>query len=332
MQDLNVIGVSKSYGPRTVVDGVNLTLKAGEITALLGQSGAGKTTLLRLIAGMETPDQGEIKREGQILSHTGWAMPIEDREIGLVFQDFALFPHLTVRRNITFGLSDRSKQDQASLCEAWLKRLNLSHRADAYPHQLSGGEQQRVALARALAPDPKVILLDEPFSGLDPALREAARSETLTAVRTAGIPALMVTHDALEALGHADQLAIMADGQLIQAGSPHSVYTNPTSYRAAEALGPLVEVPSGLRDAFKLHPGSRWMRPEAVRLTPQADGRFVLSNVQRRGPLCEFCIDLGNGHEVKLQQASPLPELTTGNRVTVDLNTDLVFDFADHVI
>ena len=192
------------------VSEASLTLDPGKVTALLGGSGAGKSTLLRLFAGLEPVDAGEIRLSETVLSSTNKTVPAEKRRIGLVFQDFALFPHMTALQNVRFGLKRLPRPERTPVAENWLNRLGLQARINAYPHELSGGEQQRVAIARALAPKPIAILLDEPFSGLDPALREGVREIALSAVREAGIPALLVTHDANEAMAYADYLAVNA--------------------------------------------------------------------------------------------------------------------------
>ncbi|OZB13922.1 MAG: hypothetical protein B7X53_15040, partial [Hyphomonas sp. 34-62-18] len=172
---LSAHGVTRRYGDRAVVDGVSLSLPPGQITALLGGSGAGKSTLLRLLSGLEGVDEGEIRLGEEVLSAHGRTVPAEKRRIGLIFQDFALFPHLTAARNVAFGLKHLPKAEAIARAQAWLARLGLEPRANAYPHELSGGEQQRVAIARALAPEPAAILMDEPFSGLDPSLRDSVR-------------------------------------------------------------------------------------------------------------------------------------------------------------
>ncbi|MEL6955664.1 MAG: ABC transporter ATP-binding protein [Pseudomonadota bacterium] len=237
---LTATGLVKSLGGRTVVDGVNLTLASNTITALLGPSGAGKSTVLRLLAGLEPVDQGEVRIGERVLSRPGHTVPPEKRNTGLIFQDFALFPHLTASENVSFGLAHLSKTDRGREALAWLERLGLAHRAGAYPHQLSGGEQQRVAIARALAPGPQALLMDEPFSGLDPALRDEVADITVSAIREAGVPALLVSHDASAAMARADQLAIMRGGKILQSGTADNLYDTPNSLAVARALGPLV--------------------------------------------------------------------------------------------
>jgi iron(III) transport system ATP-binding protein len=230
--------VQRRYSGHGGVEDVSLTLPGGRVTAVLGASGSGKTTLLRLIAGLEPLDRGAIHLGDRLLSEPRRTLAPEQRRIGLVFQEAALFPHLSAARNVAFGLRGEPAARLAA-ARGWLARVGLAHRADAYPHALSGGEQQRVALARALAPQPQAVLLDEPFSGLDPVLRADLRALTLHTLREAGATALFVTHDAEEALFVADHLVILHRGRLLQSGAPRAVYEAPASVDAAAALGPV---------------------------------------------------------------------------------------------
>lgn len=238
-------GVSRVYGRDTVLREASLTLRPGEVTALLGSSGAGKSTLLRLFAGLEPVDTGTIRHGEALWSRPGTTLPPEDRRIGLIFQDFALFPHLSLVENVRFGLTALDRAAGRAIALDWLARVGLGHRGEAYPHELSGGEQQRVAIARAMAPGPCALLMDEPFSGLDPVLREDVREMTLEAVHEAGIPALFVTHDPEEAMSHADQLGVMSHGRLVQTGRPSELYLRPASRVVAAALGPVSILPAG---------------------------------------------------------------------------------------
>jgi iron(III) transport system ATP-binding protein len=224
-------GVSKAFGPTRAVDGATLSVGYGELVALLGPSGSGKTTLLRVLAGFERPDAGRVAIGGRPVAGGGaWIEP-EHRRVGMVFQDGALFPHLTAAGNVEFGASARSRVTEC------LELVGLSARAGSYPHELSGGERQRVALARALAADPEVVLLDEPFASLDAGLREALREEVAEILRTAGTSALLVTHDQSEALSLAGTVAVMRDGRVEQVGTPEEVYERPASRWLAEFLG-----------------------------------------------------------------------------------------------
>lgn len=207
----------------TVVNHVNLTLRPGEVHCLLGPSGSGKTTLLRLIAGLERLRSGEIFVAGDLVESARVHLPPEQRKIGYVFQDFALFPHLSILRNVMYGMCQPSRQQRRSAARDWLARVGLVEYADAMPHTLSGGQQQRVALVRALAREPAVMLLDEPFSGLDVELREKIRTETLALLRDSQVATLMVTHDPHEAYVSADQISAMHRGRITVQGTASQV-------------------------------------------------------------------------------------------------------------
>jgi iron(III) transport system ATP-binding protein len=224
-------GLSKSFGSLRAVDGAGLCVEHGSLVALLGPSGSGKTTLLRMIAGFERPDAGSVSVGGLVVAGPAdWVEP-ERRRIGMVFQQGALFPHLTVAGNVGFGAARDERVGET------LELVGLGGRARAYPHELSGGERQRVALARALAADPEVILLDEPFAALDAGLRESLREEVAGILRRAGASALLVTHDQAEALSLADAVVVLREGRVVQTGSPEEVYERPSSRWVAEFLG-----------------------------------------------------------------------------------------------
>lgn len=230
-------GISKQYGDVQAVDSVNLHIEQGSITVFLGPSGCGKTTTLRLIAGIERPDDGEIWLDGTRVSGRGvWVAP-EDRRIGMVFQDYALFPHLSVQSNIAFGLRGWSRKEQRKQIDAMLELVGLGGLQSRMPHELSGGQQQRVALARALAPSPKVILLDEPFSNLDVALRRKVRAEVKGILQEANITSIFVTHDQEEALSLADQVAVMFEGEMAHIGTPQAIYAEPATPEVAAFVG-----------------------------------------------------------------------------------------------
>ncbi len=230
------VGVSKAYGDVQAVDGLDLTVGRGEIVALLGPSGCGKTTMLRLIAGFERADAGRISISGRAVvdAAAGIQVAPEARRLGMVFQDYALFPHLNVAKNVGYALGRRP--DPARVAEV-LELVGLADLGHRMPAELSGGQQQRVALARALAPEPAVVLLDEPFSGLDAALRAEVRGEVRDLLRLAGVSALLVTHDQDEALSVADRVAVMHDGRIEQIGTPEEVYLVPASRWVGAFLG-----------------------------------------------------------------------------------------------
>ncbi len=229
---LQVDHVSCDFDGRVVVRDVSLQVAPGEIMCLLGPSGCGKSTTLRVIAGVERQNAGRILVDGQVMSDDRDHRPPEARGIGLMFQDFALFPHLSVAQNVSFGLTGAKAEKSARVTEL-LERVDLAGYGQKSPHMLSGGEQQRVALARALAPRPKVMLMDEPFSGLDNRLRDGIRDETLQLLKEEGTAVLLVTHEPEEAMRMADQIALMRDGQIVQQGAPYNIYNAPCDQAAA---------------------------------------------------------------------------------------------------
>ena len=217
---------------REIVSDVSLSVGAGQVTCLLGPSGCGKSTTLRMIAGVDVPDAGEIRLDGEVVAGPGVHVPPEERHVGLMFQDFALFPHLSVARNVAFGLRGPKTERRARAMDL-LGRVGLTGHAEAYPHELSGGEQQRVALMRALAPRPRVMLMDEPFSGLDNRLRDGIRDETLDLLKAEGTAVLLVTHEPEEAMRMADEIVLMRDGRIVQTGAPYNLYHAPADAEAA---------------------------------------------------------------------------------------------------
>jgi iron(III) transport system ATP-binding protein len=216
---LEITHMVRRYEGRAVVNDVSLRVMPGQVTCLLGPSGCGKSTTLRMIAGVEMQDAGEIWVDGELICDTVFRVPPERRHIGLMFQDFALFPHLRVAQNVAFGLSG-DKTVMAARVNELLNRVGMGRCLDAYPLELSGGEQQRVALARALAPRPRIMLMDEPFSGLDNRLRDGIRDETLDILREEDTAVLLVTHEPEEAMRMADEIALMRNGKIVQQGAP----------------------------------------------------------------------------------------------------------------
>jgi len=281
-----VRGLEKSYDDVAVLRGVDLDAERGEFLALLGPSGCGKTTTLRVIAGFEQPRSGAIEIGGDRVYDAATAggrwVPPEGRRVGMVFQDYALFPHLSVARNVAFGLPRNIANREGRVTSA-LAMVGLAGLGERTPDQLSGGQQQRVALARALAPEPEVILLDEPFSNLDAELRASVREDVRRILREARMTAVLVTHDQEEALSIADRVAVMLEGKIVQVGSPEELYHRPASRKIADFIGDVQFGPgeaSGRRARtvlgdIPLHgafegPVDVMLRPEMLRLTPIA--------------------------------------------------------------
>ena len=284
--ELELRGLARRFGTNSAVNDVSLRLAPGEITCLLGASGCGKSTLLRLIAGVEVPDAGEIVLGGRMLSGAGVFVEPEARRVGFMFQDYALFPHLSVAGNVAFGLRGQSRDMVRARVQEVLAVAGAGALADRYPHLLSGGESQRVALARALAPRPALLLMDEPFSNLDPALRETVRADTLGLLRSLGIGALIVTHDPVEALAAGDRVVLMRAGRIEAEGKPRALYAHPPTLFAARFLGPgtalpctvaqgAVSTPLGRFDAPGLAQGAAavlFFRPQALSILPAGEG------------------------------------------------------------
>ncbi len=245
---LQVKSLSRTFGRTAVISNISLKVEAGQVACLLGPSGCGKTTLLRLIAGVDEPDSGQVLIDGEAVAGKDLHVPAERRSVGLMFQDFALFPHLTVRENIAFGLIGR-RFDRRARIDELLNKVRLNKLRDRYPHEISGGEQQRAALARAVAPRPRVMLLDEPFSSFDDRLRDSIREETLDILRDEGAAVLLVTHVPAEAMRVADEIALMRNGRIVQTSPPFELYFNPADREAAEYFSDLNVVHGVVRNA-----------------------------------------------------------------------------------
>lgn len=242
---IEIKSVSKHFGDAKAVDGATLQVREGELFGVLGPSGCGKSTLLRLIMGFERPDSGTVTVHGRLLSDpaAGVFTPPERRRIGMVVQDYALFPHLTVLQNVKFGLRGKARGARDETAARSLELVGLQHKADRHPHELSGGERQRVALARALAPEPELVLLDEPFSSLDASLRAELRRDVELILRDVGATAVLVTHDQEEALSMCDRVAVMRRGRVVQVGDPREIYWHPQDRWVAQFVGEVNVLP-----------------------------------------------------------------------------------------
>lgn len=334
MTFLKIENISKRYGPVQALDDINLDIVLGSRTAVVGPSGSGKTTLLRIIAGFEQPDRGMVRLGGEILADGPMAIPAHKRGIGIVSQDGALFPHLSVADNIGFGF-ERGAPDRERRILELLEMVELDRRMlDRRPHQLSGGQQQRVALARALGRKPRLMLLDEPFSALDTGLRENMRKAVARVLQAAGITTILVTHDQGEALSFADHVAVLREGRLIQDGSPQSLYLAPRDRETALFLGDAILLPADLSEgwadcilgrieATATGQGRReiMLRPEQVRLIAETEhgNSFTaacygkVTGVDFGGAVCTVSVTLlgenGEIHETPLLIKSSSVEL-----------------------
>ncbi|MFD0978478.1 ABC transporter ATP-binding protein [Tropicimonas aquimaris] len=283
---LEIQDLARTFEGRDVVAGVSLTVAPGQVTCLLGPSGCGKSTTLRIVAGVDRQSGGRVLVDGTCVSDDTMHLPPEQRGIGLMFQDFALFPHLSVGDNVAFGLDGGLRRHRERVAEL-LERVDLGGFIDAFPHQLSGGEQQRVALVRALAPRPAIMLMDEPFSGLDNRLRDDIRDRTLALLKEENTAVLLVTHEPDEAMRMADEIALMRGGRIVQRGAPYHVYNNPKDRAAAaffsdinivrgEVHGALTDTPFGQFLTPGMKDGTRVeivIRPQHLRIDFDRQGR-----------------------------------------------------------
>jgi len=319
-----------------------LEVRGGELLAILGPSGCGKTTTLRLIAGLERPDAGSIEIAGVLVAGGARFLPPEERGVGLVFQDYALFPHLTVEENIAFGLHRLGRSERRQRVEELLQLTGLGPFRKRYPHQLSGGQQQRVAIARALAPRPSVLLLDEPFANLDAELRQRMREELRRLLRELGATVVLVTHDRDEALSLADRVAVMLGGTIVQVDTPERVYHEPKTREVARLLGQATFVPArvlGTIGRSDLGPfaleGERapveqvelLLRPRDVVLEPHPEGLGVVVDRRFVGAETVYRVLLRCGITVETSQP-PSVELAVGERVEVRCNRARLAAFA----
>jgi iron(III) transport system ATP-binding protein len=338
MATVDLDHVTKRFGATVAVDDASLSVRAGELVALLGPSGCGKTTLLRLVAGFEAPDAGRVRVAGEDVAGERWVPP-ERRHVGMVFQDYALFPHLTAAENIGFGLPRRARAERTA---AVLSLVGLDGIGARYPHELSGGQQQRVALARALAPEPAVVLLDEPWSSIDPVQRSAMRDELAAILRAAGTTVVLVTHDQEEALTLADRVALMREGQIVQLDAPERLYHGPVDRWSAEFIG-VANFLAGRVDAGRAvtplgafdanghcgeGPCAVLVRPELVQLDPSPSGQAVVEAREFRGHDVLYRVRLGDGTSLRSQRPSN-EAVALGERVDVRLHSGPVAVFPD---
>ncbi len=329
--------VVKQYDDVTAINDVSLTVNQGELLVLLGNSGCGKTTLLRLVAGLERPNDGEVLLDGELVADQNTFLPPEQRHIGMVFQDYALFPHMSIGQNVEFALKGVRGSARKQRVEDMLDLVGLAGLGKRFPHQLSGGQQQRVALARALAPEPSVVLLDEPFSNLDAALRKFMRDEVRRILRAAGATAIFVTHDQEEAMSIADRVAVLQAGRLLQVGTPRELYRRPRVRGVATFLGEAnmvqgtahgstVDTPLGALPLGRPTEGDVevMIRPEAITLTVNdITGAATVANVRYFGHYQLVRLDIGDDIAVDARVWAQEP-IEVGQSVSIAVQGEVV--------
>jgi iron(III) transport system ATP-binding protein len=317
---LLVDGVSKRFGDVVAVDGVSFELDDHELLALVGPSGCGKSTLLRMIAGLQPTETGSIELGGRTVDDAQHSAPPEERRVGLVFQEHALFPHLTVAGNVAFGVRQGNRDGRVA---EMLRLVGLDGYGDRYPHELSGGERQRVALARALAPEPALLLLDEPFASLDPNLRSRVRDDVAEILRSTGTPAVLVTHTQFDAMAVGDRVAVMQGGQVIQIDTPEAVFHTPTNRFVAAFMGeasflPWNDAAHSIAGIAPIEPDGAlaMIRPDDVTFTCGEFGAAEIVAAEFRGSSWCYTMQFESGATVMSTQ-SHLDRFDVGTRVDV---------------
>lgn len=314
MNALELHSLSKSYGSQRALQDISLTVPTGSRTVIVGPSGSGKTTLLRMIAGFEFPDAGRLSLDGQTLVDDTHEVPAHQRQIGYVPQDGALFPHMNVAANIGFGLATKGLEKRERI-EQLMDSVALPHNmAERWPHELSGGQQQRVALARALAQQPRLMLLDEPFSALDTGLRASMRKLVARLLAEAGVTTILVTHDQSEALSFADQLAVMRDGRLVQSGHPLDLYRYPDDEQTALFLGDAVVIPARIE--------AGWAHCELGRIPVNNHRNNRSAQIMLRPEQLQVVGVVANGLEVAGCRAVVTDRDFSGNTCTLTVELD----------
>jgi iron(III) transport system ATP-binding protein len=341
-------GLRRSFDGVQAIDRLDLEIQSGEILALLGPSGCGKTTLLRLIAGFEAPEAGKIQIAGETVCGNGRWVPPERRQVGFVFQDYALFPHLTVQENIRFGLQGQDRARQAQTVKEMLHLVGLEDYGSRYPHELSGGERQRVALARALAPKPLILLLDEPFSNLDEDRRLRMRQMVRDILKRIGATAVFVTHDQEEALFMGDRVAVMQAGTIVQTAAPQLIFQQPATRFVAEFLGQSEFLPGRVQadgiltelgllpQVVELEPETEveiCVRPDDISFHPHSQGNAFVIEREFKGAYHLYRLRLDSGKQISVMQPHTFEVAPqTRARVYLDPGHDLVVFHAGQAV
>jgi len=339
MRELDVKQIKTAIQNTTILDGISVHLKAGEIGCLLGPSGCGKTTLLRSIAGLHQITLGEIHLGDQLVSSAEFHLATESRNVGMVFQDYALFPHMSIADNIRFGIENLTKEKQQTRITELLELVNLAGKEQRYPHELSGGQQQRVALARALAPKPQILLMDEPFSGLDVELRESLARQVRCILKAEGITALMVTHNQNEAFAIADSIGVMKEGNLLQWDTPYNLYHQPEHPFIADFIGQGVLIKGSICGSRQVHTElgilntqlsedhetgeavSVLVRPDDIIHKDNSPWQLEVVSRNFRGSHFLFTLKLPNGEQVMCMSQSH-HDHAVGSKIGIKLEMD----------